>query len=493
MRHHEVVIVGAGFAGVGAAIELRRAGVTDLVVLDRGDDVGGTWRDNTYPGAACDVPSILYSFSFAQNPDWSRSFSPQPEIHAYLQRVTREFGVEPHLRLRTEVVDVRFDEATARWHITTERGRYSARFVISAVGGLSEPVTPPIPGLDTFPGQVFHTAAWDHDAPLDGKRVAVVGTGASAIQVVPSLARRVGALTLFQRTPAWIMPRHDRDWTRVERWLYRRFPALQRLGRTLVYWGRELYVVGFRRPSPVMRLPQAIATRHLHRQVRDPKLRRQLTPDYTIGCKRILISNDFYPALTRDHVELVDAGLAEVRGSHVVGADGTEREVDAIVFATGFETRDHPVAHRVHGRDGRTLADVWAGGTRAHLGTEVAGFPNLFHLVGPNTGLGHSSMVLQIESQVAYVVDAIGQLRGTEAAADVREEVMDASDRRVQLALEGTVWTGGGCASWYLDDTGRNGTLWPSFTFAFRRQLARYRLEDHELVVPARSPERVSA
>jgi cation diffusion facilitator CzcD-associated flavoprotein CzcO len=485
VERHEVVIVGAGFSGLGAAIQLQRAGVHDLVLLDRGDTVGGTWRDNTYPGATCDVPSHVYSFSFAPNPDWTRSFSPQSEILAYLERTARSFGVLPRCRFRHTVTGAHWDETEARWLVDTDRGtRFSARFLVAAAGPLSEPVIPRLPGLDTFPGTAFHSARWDHGHQLAGERVAIVGTGASAIQFAPHVQRAADHLTIFQRTPAWIVPRADRELTSLERRAFRRFPFAQRFARTVDYWLREAYVLGFARDLRLLELAERAARQHLEEQVLDPELRRQLTPDYVLGCKRVLISNDFYPTLNEPNVDLVAAGVREVRGSTLVAADGTEVEVDTIIFGTGFQVTRPPIAGIVHGPGG-TLSDAWKSGMRAFLGTQVHGFPNLFVLVGPNTGLGHNSIVFMAEAQIRYVVDAV---RTMDAAAipavDVRAEVQQAWDDEVQRDLVGTVWTSGGCSSWYLDESGRNSTLWPGFTWQFRRRTARFDLAEHHRVDP---------
>jgi cation diffusion facilitator CzcD-associated flavoprotein CzcO len=488
----EVAIVGAGFSGLGAAIELKRAGVHDLVLLDRGDTVGGTWRDNTYPGAACDVPSHVYSFSFAPNPDWTRSFSPQPEIQAYLERTARDFGVLQHVRFRHTVTAARWDEHEARWLVATDRGTtFSARFLIAAAGPLSEPVIPRIPGLEDFPGKVFHSARWDHDHDLTGERVAIVGTGASAIQFAPHVQREAAHLTIFQRTPAWIVPRADRELSRLERWLFRRFPVTQRFARTVDYWIREAYVLGLALDTRLLKLAERGARRHLRRQVRDPALREKLTPDYTLGCKRVLISNDFYPTLNEPNVDLVAAGVRELRGSTILAADGTEVEVDTIIFGTGFEVTKPPIAAMVHGPGG-TLAEAWTDGMRANRGAQVHGFPNLFLLVGPNTGLGHNSIVFMAEAQIRYVVDAVRTLHAAAVpAVDVRAEVQQRWDDEVQRDLVGTVWTSGGCSSWYLDESGRNSTLWPRFTWQFRRRTARFDLAEQHRVdpVPARAVE----
>ncbi len=473
-QEFRIAIVGTGFAGLGMAIRLKQAGIEDFVVLERADDVGGTWRDNTYPGCACDVPSHLYSFSFAANPAWTRTFSPQSEIWAYLRRCADEFGVRPHIRFGHEVTDAAWDEHARCWHVQTSGGSVRARVLVPAMGALSEPSLPAIPGLETFAGTAFHSARWDHDHDLGGRRVAMIGTGASTIQVLPRIQPEVERLLLFQRTPPWVMPHPDRRLTHTERRIYRALPAAQALMRSGIYWARELFVLPFRHRR-LAGLPQCLALRHLRRQVRDPRLRERLTPDYEIGCKRILISNHYYPALQRPNVDLVTDAIAEVRPHAIVTADGVEHEVDTIVFGTGFRVTDMPAAQRIRGRDGRRLADVWQGSPRAYLGTTITGFPNLFMLVGPNTGLGHSSMVFMIESQIRYVLDALRLMDERRAVAvDVRPEVQRAFNEGVEEDMRATVWTAGGCASWYLDARGRNTTLWPGFTWRFRRRTATF-------------------
>ena len=391
--HVRVAIIGAGFAGIGAAIRLRQAGRTDFVILERAGAVGGTWRDNTYPGCTCDVPSHLYSFSFAPNPDWSRGFSRQPEIWAYLDAVTDRYAVRPYIRFGTELAEARWDGGQARWQLRTSRGDLTADVVIAAAGPLSTPSLPDIPGLDTFPGEIFHSARWDHQADLAGKRIAVIGTGASAIQIVPAIQPAAGRLTLFQRTPAWVMPRRDRRITDAEKWLYRQVPLTERMVRLGLHASRELLVLGFVKRPGLLRGAQRMALRHLARSVPDPDLRARLTPRYVLGCKRVLLSNDYYPALTQPNTELVAAGLAKVDGSTLTAQDGTARDADVIVFATGFHVIDMPLARRITGAGGVTLAQTWGEDMRALRGTTIAGFPNLCLLIGPNTGLGHNSLI----------------------------------------------------------------------------------------------------
>jgi cation diffusion facilitator CzcD-associated flavoprotein CzcO len=474
--HVRVLVIGAGFGGLAAAIKLDEAGHRDFLVVERGPDVGGTWRDNTYPGAACDVPSQLYSYSFAPNPDWTRSFSPQPEIQRYIQRVARESGTLDRFVFDTEVEAACWDQDAHRWQVTTSAGSLTADFVVSATGALSDPKDPDLDGFDTFAGEVFHSARWNHDYDLRGKRVAVIGTGASAVQIVPEIAEAVAHLDVYQRTAPWVIPRNDRDYTRLERLAFRRLPAVQAAYRTAIYWGRETYVPAFTRVPALAWPAKRLALRNLRKGIADPALRERVTPDYRIGCKRILISNTWYPTLGRADVDLVTDPITRVTPAGVVTADGTERPVDAIVVATGFHTTDLPIAERVRGRGGVRLADHFAErGMQAYKGTTVHGYPNLFLVVGPNTGLGHSSMVFMIESQVAYIVDALTRFeRDGVVSAEPRAEVQEAFVEDVQRRMRRTVWSTGGCASWYLDEHGRNVTLWPRTTFAFRRELASF-------------------
>ncbi|MCW2714455.1 MAG: FAD-dependent pyridine nucleotide-disulfide oxidoreductase [Frankiales bacterium] len=489
-RHVQVAVIGSGFAGIGTAVALRREGIEDFVVLERSDSVGGTWRDNTYPGCACDVPSHLYSFSFAPNPEWSHVFSRQPEIRAYLERVTDDFGVRPHLHVDTELVSGAWDDTALLWRLETNRGALTADVVVSGCGGLVEPHLPEVPGVESFQGPAFHSARWDHDVDLRGKRVAVIGTGASAIQFVPEIQKTVGSLIVFQRTPPWIVPRHDREITDRERSLFRRVPAAQAAARNGIYWLRELNLLSFTRGGPLRKAATKEAVKNLEGAISDPVLRAKLTPDYEIGCKRVLLSNDYYPALAQPNVEVVTTGVTEVRARSVVDGDGVEHEVDVIVYGTGFRVMDIPVAHHLTGREGRTLAQEWAdSGTEAHRGTAVAGFPNLFLLLGPNTALGHSSVVFMIEAQIHYVMEALKTAQASGArAVEVRRKAQDLYNRALQRQLDSTVWNRGGCRAWYRDGDGKNFTLWPTHTFTFRKQTARFDAEAYELRVPAGGP-----
>jgi cation diffusion facilitator CzcD-associated flavoprotein CzcO len=491
-RRVGAVIVGTGFAGLGMAIRLKQAGIDDFVVLERAEDVGGTWRDNTYPGCTCDVPSSLYSFSFAPKADWTCTYPSQPEIWAYLRDCAEAFDVMPHIRFKSGLEDARWDETSNRWHVRSERGDFVARFLILGVGPLSDPKLPSLPGFERFTGTAFHSAQWRHDHDLSGERVAVVGTGASSIQFVPKIQPRVGHLDLYQRTPAWVLPHPNRDLTGAEHWLARALPFTQKVRRAGIYMGREMFVLGFAINPRFMTVAERMGRAHLKAQVADPELRATLTPSYRIGCKRILISNDYYPALTRPIVDVVTTGIREVRERSIVGDDGRERAADTIIFGTGFRVTDPPVAQRVRGTGGLSLADAWQGSPQAYLGTSVSGFPNMFFLTGPNTGLGHTSLVFMIESQIQYVLDCLRTMhRQGAAVVDVKPAAQADFNATVQERMKTTVWTTGGCASWYIDAKGRNSTLWPTFTFAFRRRTARF--EPSAYTLAAAAPRRAAA
>ncbi|TQK45098.1 cation diffusion facilitator CzcD-associated flavoprotein CzcO [Streptomyces sp. SLBN-118] len=489
-EHVRVAVIGSGFGGLGAAVRLRREGITDFVVLERAGSVGGTWRDNSYPGCACDVPSHLYSFSFAPNPDWPRTFSGQEHIRAYLEHVADTFRLRSHMRLDHEVLMMRWDGDRLRWEIQTSKGTLTADVVVSATGPLSDPKVPGIAGLADFPGKVFHSSRWDHDYDLRGKRVAMIGTGASAIQIVPAIQPQAGRLTLFQRTPPWVLPRMDRKISGIERWLHRQLPFTGTARRGLLWGIRELQVSAFTKRPNELGLIESLAKANMAKSIKDPAMRARLTPSYRIGCKRILLSSDYYPALAQPNVDVVASELSEVRGSTVVAADGTEAEVDAIIFGTGFHVTDLPIAERVVGADGITLAESWKDGMQSLRGATAAGFPNWMTIIGANTGLGNSSMILMIESQLSYMADYMRLLTvlGGRAALAARPSAVAAWNRRVQERMERTVWKTGGCNSWYLDANGRNTTLWPGTTGEFRRETRHVDLAEYEVVrVPATS------
>ncbi len=470
--HSHIVIVGAGLSGIIMARSLLSAGQEDLVLLERASEVGGTWRDNTYPGCACDVPSHLYSLSFAPNPDWSRAFSPGGEIQAYVEQVAVDQGVRPLVRFDCEMEEAVWDAEGGLWRLNTSQGELTCDILISAVGGLSEPRIPEIEGLDRFRGPVFHSARWNHEFDPSGKRIAVVGTGASAIQIVPALAREVEKIVLFQRTPPWIMPGQDREISGLEKFLFRQFPALQRLVRTAFYWGREAYVLPLLRPW-LSRFGRRRALRHLEQSVSDRDLRAQLTPDYEFGCKRILPSADWYPALASDEVELVSGPAVEVGEDWIAGPDGVAHPVDAIVLCTGFMATDAPIGDWIRGRDGRSLHEVWQGSPVALDATAVAGFPNFFMFTGPNSGLGHTSILIMSEAQAEYITQAISMI-APGSAIEPSPPAQEEWRRRIDRMSRGTVWVEGGCQSWYLDATGRNATVWPSFAHRFRRRLEHF-------------------
>ena len=486
---HEIAIVGAGFGGLGMAIRLKQQGIDDFVLIERGDDVGGTWWANSYPGCQCDIPSNLYSFSFACNPDWDRAYPMRDQLLAYLRDCARRFGVLDHTRLGCELLGATWVADAQRWELETASGPIAARVLVAAPGLLSEPSTPALPGLERFEGNAFHTANWDHSDDLSGRRVALIGAGATAVQVVPEIQPRVDRLHLFQRTPPWVIPHTDHPVTRGMRELYRRIPVMQRLSRAAVYGLRETMAVGITRDRRWLKLQELNARLHLRRQVPDPELRARLTPDYEIFCKRIILSNRWYPAIQEPNVDLVSTGAREVREHSVVDGDGVEREIDTLIFATGFKPAELPIAERIRGSDGSSLAEVWDGSPEAYLGTTVAGFPNLLLLYGPNLNLGHSSIVYMLESQIAYALDALRTMRVRGAAEfELRPEVQRAYNEEVQERLAGSVWNTGGCGSWYFDRNGRNSIQWPGFTFEYRRRTRRFDTESYRLAAPANRP-----
>ncbi|MCL2779369.1 MAG: NAD(P)/FAD-dependent oxidoreductase [Polyangiaceae bacterium] len=491
LPHVRIAILGSGFGGLGAAIRLAQAGERDFVILERADDVGGCWRDNTYPGCACDVPSHLYSYSFAANPDWSRAFAPQDEIWNYLKDCAARFGILPHVRFGHDVLAATWNESEQHWSIDTSKGTLTANIVISALGPLCEPAIPKLRGIETFQGEAFHSARWNHDYDLRGRRVAVIGTGASAIQFVPQIQPQVSKLYLLQRTPPWILPRQDHAIGTFWRRLYRAMPWVQRLARAAIFSGREIFVLGFLYPS-IMKGVERMARAHLEKQVTDPELRQKLLPNYRIGTKRILLSNDYYPSLAQENVEVMTDVIKEVTPHGIVTESGKSREIDAILYGTGFIVTDPPIAKSVRGRDGLLLANAWKGSPKAYLGTTVAGFPNLFFLLGPNSGLGHSSVLYMEECQIHHVLETVRYMRDHNVATvEPKQYVQDAYVRELDRKSEKTVWLTGGTGSYYIDATGRNSTIWPGYSFAYQRRLERFVPGDYVLT-PAKAGQRVS-
>lgn len=492
MEDVRVAIIGTGFGGLGAAIRLREAGIDDMVVLEREHEVGGTWRENTYPGCACDVPSHLYSFSFDLNPDWSRMFAPQPEILDYLRRAARK--VEDVIRFDTELESAQWDDSEQRWLIETSKGSFRAQVLLSATGPLSEPKRPDVAGLDSFEGTMFHSAQWDHSKDLSGERVAVIGTGASGAQFIPHVQRVAAQMDVFQRTPPWVMPRPDFPHGPRTRRLFRRFPVLQRAVRNGVYYFAESLVYGLVRDQRALRPNEAVGRWLLRRQVKDPVLRAKLTPDYRIGCKRIVFANDYFPALAQPNADVITDPIREVVADGIVTADGRHHAYDTILLGTGFNVWGQASADRVIGRDGRSLREAWEPtGPVAYRGTAVAGFPNHFLIIGPNTGLGNNSMINIIEAQLEFVIDALKTMeRSRLASVDVRPDAQERHNEQIQERMVGTVWIDGGCKSWYLTADGVNRTLWPSYSDTFKKQLKHFEPADFE-TVPAPEPSLATA
>ncbi|MBA2663050.1 MAG: NAD(P)/FAD-dependent oxidoreductase [Bradymonadaceae bacterium] len=477
-----IVIVGAGFAGLCMAIELKQAGIDAFTIYEANAEVGGTWRDNVYPGCACDIPSHLYSFSFELKSNWSRTFSPRAEIQEYLVECATKYDLYSQIVFNTEIRAARFDEARGLWTLHTADGEaIMARAVVLGVGGLSRPRIPEFEGLQSFGGQSFHSARWNHDVDLRGKRVAVVGTGASAIQIVPAIADEVEQLSVFQRTPPWVVPRMDRAYSGLEKRLFAGIPGLQRAYRSAIYWFQESRAIGFLGEQRMMDLFEWFARRYIERAIDDLELRARVTPDYTIGCKRILVSDDYYPALARPNVELVAESVVRFTPDGLVASDGVEHALDVVIFATGFRVTDFLAYFEVIGRDGRNLNAQWQGGAEAYYGVAVTGFPNLFMLVGPNTGLGHNSIVFMIESQARLVRQAIEAMQSAGASSiEVRPGVQRDFNEAVQQRSQKTVWQSG-CQSWYLEDSGKNTTLWPGYTFEYWLRTRKLRGHDFRL------------
>ncbi|HMD40358.1 MAG TPA: NAD(P)/FAD-dependent oxidoreductase [Candidatus Acidoferrum sp.] len=480
----DVLIIGGGFSGLCMAIKLLEARMNSFLLLEKSDDIGGTWYDNRYPGCACDIPSHLYSFSFEPSPDWSRMYPGQPEIHAYLKRCVKRYGLAPHIRLDTPFHEATWNQVEGLWHATAGEGmKIRARVIVSGVGALHVPQYPKLKGIERFAGPTFHSSNWDHNVSLDGKNVAVVGTGASAIQFVPQIAPRAGKLSLFQRTPPWIVPRIDFPISEKWKRRFRSIPLFMSAFRQFIFWQQEVRVLGFLGNQFVRGQATAIARHQLEKQIKNPQLRAALTPNYELGCKRVLVSNDFYPALARPSVELVTDSIEEVREHSIATVDGTERPIDVLIYGTGFRATEPLIGIRLFGRNGVEIHDAWRDRMSAYLGITVSGFPNLFLLLGPNTGLGHNSVVLMIEAQVNYTMSCLQLMkRRKRHILEVRPETQERFVEDIHRRLQGTVWQSGGCKSWYQDQrTGENTAIWPGSVVAYVRRTKYASLADYEL------------
>jgi cation diffusion facilitator CzcD-associated flavoprotein CzcO len=482
-RIHAALIIGAGFTGLGTAIRLADAGVDDIVILERSDRVGGTWRDTTYPGASCDVPSLLYSYSFVKNPSWSRTYSPAPEICRHLEEMATRFDIRPRIRFGHEVSALAFDEKKGIWTATTKnRKRFRARTVVLASGPLSDVRFPEIRGLDSYEGHKIHSARWDHDYDFTDKRVAVIGTGASAIQIIPELVKQAGFVKVFQRTPCWVLPRLDVATPTAVQSLFAKVPATQQLARQALFWGHEASATALVWNTPLTSLAARLGRVHLRTQVKDPWLRRQLTPDFRPGCKRMLVSSDYYPALQRDNCKLIDWPIATLSPVGIRTSDGVEHHLDCIVFATGYDVHLTGPPFEVSGIGGRSLASEWAGGAQAYKSINVHGYPNLFVMTGPNSGPGHNSLLVYIEGQLDYAVRGITTILEEDLRyLDVREDVQRRHNASIQRRLSRTTWMSG-CRSWYLTEDGFNGSMYPGFATQYLRQMRDFRYEDYQAV-----------
>lgn len=479
--HNHIAIIGTGFGGIAAAVRLDRAGLDDFVLLERADDVGGVWRDNTYPGAAVDVQCQLYSYSFAPNTKWDSRFAKQPEILGYLKDVTQRFGLGGRIVLNCAVERLDWDLVRHCWRLQTAHGERTADHVVIATGALADPAIPSLIGLDRFAGESFHSARWDRNFDPAAKRVAVIGTGASAVQFIPAIAPDVTQLSVFQRTPAWVIPRHDRKITSRAQFLMRVLPVLQRLERLRLYLARERILIAFRHPA-MLGQAQRSARKHLEAQVKDRSLRAKLLPDYRLGCKRVLVSDDYLAALDRPNVTMITDGIQEIDEDGIIDVTGVHHRVDAIIFGTGFRTSALPLTHQIYGRDGASMTEVWDGNPTAYLGTTVSGFPNCYLVHGPNIGVGHTSMIYMYESQANYIAGAISYARANNVVSvEPTPVAQSAFAAEVDRLSVGTVWTSGGCTSWYLDDNGRNINIWPGSTLGYRRRTLHFDASKHVL------------
>lgn len=483
----ETAIIGAGFAGIGVAIKFKLTGNESFTIFERASEVGGTWRDNTYPGCACDIPSLLYSYSFEPNPEWSRAFSGYAEIHQYLKKCVDKYGLEQHIRFKTAVKSIKFIEQKGYWSLIDATGKETkARMVVSASGPLNEAAYPKVKGIENFKGKSFHSLYWDHEYDLKGKRVAVIGTGASAIQFIPQIADKVSQLSIYQRTPAWIVARNDKANTETTRRRFRKFPVYQKFWRELIYWFLEYRGKSNIEKNKIRETRTKEALEHLHNQISDSELRKKLTPEYELGCKRVLISDDFYPALNRENVRLITHGVSEVLPNGIKDANSDVQEYDTIIYGTGFVTANYSHMFDIRGLDNRDLIEEWnITGGDAHYGLTVSGFPNLMFMVGPNTGLGHNSIIHMIESQINYIIDYLNELRNTTGNGfmNVKPENQADYNQEIQEKLNGMVWSEGGCSSYYLQGMdGKNTSIWPGSTMAYRKRTKKIIKDDYEFI-----------
>jgi cation diffusion facilitator CzcD-associated flavoprotein CzcO len=466
----DIVVIGTGFSGMGVAVKLLESGRTDFVILEKAQDVGGTWRDNTYPGCECDIPSHMYSFSWRLNPDWSKNFSAQPEIWAYMRKVADETGIRPYINFGVEVTGMEWDDDRSVWTVHTKSGEdYEARVVLSGVGGLHVPNVPEIAGADTFAGPRFHSAEWDHSVDLAGKKVAVIGTGASAIQFVPIIAEEVGHLTVFQRTPPWVLGKKDNPIHPVRQKFFDKVPGLTRAYRDAIYWALEARAIAFNGHLNVLPYAEKLAKANIARAIDDPEMVRKLTPDYRLGCKRVLQSNTYYPTFNRDNVDLVIDKISEIVPDGVIDANGTKHDADVIIYGTGFHVVDAFDFLDIRGRNGLSVAKQFREhGVETYMGMTIHGVPNLFLMLGPNTALGHNSVVFMIEQQTKYILKMLDEMdaRGADIV-ETTKQAQDEFNEEVQRLVSKGIWTQGGCTSWYLDSQGKNRTIWPKFTFQY--------------------------
>jgi len=478
----DVIIVGTGFSGMGVATKLLESGRTDFVVLEKADDVGGTWRDNTYPGCECDIPSHMYSFSWALNPDWSRNFSQQPEIWAYMRKVADATGIRPYINFGVEVTGASWDDERSRWTINTKSGEaYEARVLLAGVGGLHIPNIPEIAGAESFAGPRFHSAQWDHSVDLTGKKVAVIGTGASAIQFIPIIGEQVAHMTVFQRTPPWVLGKKDNPIHPIRQKFFDKVPGLARAYRNLIYWALETRAIAFNGHLNVLPLAERLAKANIAKAIDDPEMRRKLTPDYRLGCKRVLQSNTYYPTFNRPNVDLITDHVKEIVPDGVIDSNGVKHEADVIIYGTGFHVVDAFDYLDIKGRDGLDLATQFSRhGVETYMGMTVHGFPNLYFMLGPNTALGHNSVVFMIEQQTKYIIKMLDEMQRRGATvAEATKPAQDDFNEEIQRLVSKGIWTQGGCTSWYLDSQGKNRTIWPKFTFQYWWETRKVVAEDY--------------